>query len=643
MEDFPENLSHSDGDDTIGDWPQRLLHVPTMTSYEWQAGHRYGVHMKPRYNAISYTWGRYQLTSALEKPYIKPLKLNGVSWEIPRIDDSHFTVDKFEELIRRSVEPRSYQGYNAAFTPSKIEFVWLDVACINQTPNHPQMATEIGRQARIFKKAKQVIVWLNGIAAQDLEKRTDGLITAAANAEQSLTQTVASEKQWSTIPGSKSKMSMIKIERWLSSTLKQTTSKIKEKWISMKANTPCTLLQGDEKWLASALENLASLIEDRWFSSLWTLQEAFLSQWAYVISGEVEALHVGSPQLRSIFTACETLHSVCERSVAQKKALNLPTANMEVQLIDTIEKGGLAALAIENPMILYTIASHRVTSRPVDRVYGIMQVFDFQLGISSPHADPGASPDLQQLELQLGRELITRYPIMSQLHVHTRPAERGQAWRVSNSSRVPALASKVGYYVTSSFLGDHKTLCQFMPTDVDDKPCASFTGRMCYFEVLQQTWSTVDRRTLHRSKKGTQSTQQIVIDSSELLPFSLFQHDPTQDLIRDARQHRLAAELVNLCSQRGLLISVLLLGLFSDDRHTEEWWKLAGGSNPDFNGNRFNIGLILVQESNAEVWSRLGICIWDVGPLASGRNTSQQRDLLEGDSNDWKRVSGVFR
>ena len=226
-----ECSSHNDGEDTIGDWPQRLLHVPTMTSYEWEAGHSYGVHMKPKYNAISYTWGRYQLTSALEKPYIKPLKVNGVSWEIPRIDDSHFTVDKFEELIRRSVEPRSYHGHNAAFTHSRIEFVWLDVACINQTAVHPQKATEIGRQARIFKKAKQVIVWLNGIAAQDLEKRTDGLIKAAENAEQRLTKTVATEKQWSSIPGSKSEMLMVKIGRWLGATLKQTTSKIKQNWI----------------------------------------------------------------------------------------------------------------------------------------------------------------------------------------------------------------------------------------------------------------------------------------------------------------------------------------------------------------------------------------------------------------------------
>ena len=51
-----------------------------------------------------------------------------------------------------------------------IEFVWLDVACIDQTPNHPQMAFEIGRQARIFRKAKRVFVWVTQSTHEKLEK-----------------------------------------------------------------------------------------------------------------------------------------------------------------------------------------------------------------------------------------------------------------------------------------------------------------------------------------------------------------------------------------------------------------------------------------------------------------------------------------
>jgi len=51
-ESAPINESAS----AIGNWPQRLLHVPSMTSFEWEPGNRYGVHIVPLYNAFSYTW-----------------------------------------------------------------------------------------------------------------------------------------------------------------------------------------------------------------------------------------------------------------------------------------------------------------------------------------------------------------------------------------------------------------------------------------------------------------------------------------------------------------------------------------------------------------------------------------------------------
>ena len=651
---LPENVSilnpslmessfQTDADASIGGWPQRLLHVPTMTSYEWQAGHKYGVHIQPRYNAISYTWGRYQLNLSLEKPYIKPIKIEGVDWEIPRIDDSHFTVDQFEGLVRRSIEPSSYSGQNPAFTPSSIEFVWLDIACINQTPNHPQMAVEIGRQARIFRKAKRVLIWLNQATSQGLERKIADIVAAAANAEQRLIEIPLSDNRWTSIPASGSKMFLLRKQQWLTSKIKETRAKIKDNWFGIMANTPRTLLQGDEQWLVSALENVSLLTEDRWFSSLWTLQEAFLCQWAYMISGEVEALQVSSPQLKDIFTACETLNAVCKRSIAYKRALNIPTADTEVRLVDMIEGSGLAALAMENPMALYTVASNRVTSRPTDRIYGIMQVFDLQLGISAPHADKETSPDLLELELQLGQELLSKYPIMSQLHVHTQPVKMDQAWRVSSSSRVPELASKVGYLVTRSLMGDHTVLCQFSSTVVDGNSCASFSGKMCSFKFLQQVWSSMDRRRISGRRNGKKSTQQIIVDSSALMPPSLFTDDPTQDIPRDERQHRLAAELVNLGSRQGLSISVLLLGRFSDDQHTEDWWKLSGGSVSEFTGDRFNIGLIMVRNKNAEVWNRLGICIWDLVQTASGQNAAIQRDVLDGNSNDWTLLQGNFR
>ena len=52
------------------------------------------------------------------------------------------------------------------------------------------------------------------------------------------------------------------------------------------------------------------------------------------------------------------------------KALSIPTADTEVRLIEMIGEVGHAALANENSMVLYTVASDRVTSRPVGQIYG---------------------------------------------------------------------------------------------------------------------------------------------------------------------------------------------------------------------------------------------------------------------------------
>jgi hypothetical protein len=124
-----------------------------------------------------------------------------------------------------------------------------------------------------------------------------------------------------------------------------------------------------------------------------------------------------------------------------------------------VEKSGLGALAVENPMALYAVASNRTYSRPVDRIYDIMQVFGFQLGISAPDADIANPPQLPELELQPGQHLATKFPIVGQMHVHTNSSTNGQGCRVSSNSIVPDLATKVPFCITSSMMGDHTPLC----------------------------------------------------------------------------------------------------------------------------------------------------------------------------------------
>ena len=88
----------------MGDWPQRLLFVPTMTSLHWQPGNLYGGQKEPKYHAVSYTWGRWRLS---DKPKIKVkpvVQVDGVEWKILRIDPSHFTDVQLDKVIKQACE-----------------------------------------------------------------------------------------------------------------------------------------------------------------------------------------------------------------------------------------------------------------------------------------------------------------------------------------------------------------------------------------------------------------------------------------------------------------------------------------------------------------------------------------------------------
>ena len=170
VHDYESSPEHSENSnqhgfalpDAIGSWPQRLLHVPTMTSHEWTSGNIYGDHVAPRYNAISYTWGRFDLLYAPDgcnKTVLRrttSIKIEGTTWaaNIPRIDPQHFRVVDFQNVIARSLD---------LCEPNDVEFVWLDIACIDQR-NGPQKAAEIGRQADIFKGAQNVFIWLTRLS-----------------------------------------------------------------------------------------------------------------------------------------------------------------------------------------------------------------------------------------------------------------------------------------------------------------------------------------------------------------------------------------------------------------------------------------------------------------------------------------------
>lgn len=129
-----------------------------MQSRAWLPGNRYGDAVVPRYNAISYTWGRFELQQNSD-PSVSGLEVGGVEWRIPRIDPSHSTKEQFRTVVQAAthISPGYYEDTKDR---EDVEFVWLDVACIAQRFNKTTML-EIGRQAMIFSNATCVYVWLS--------------------------------------------------------------------------------------------------------------------------------------------------------------------------------------------------------------------------------------------------------------------------------------------------------------------------------------------------------------------------------------------------------------------------------------------------------------------------------------------------
>lgn len=353
-------------------WPRRLLHVPTMTSWPWTSGNRYWVYSNPKYNAVSYTWGRWRIKDPHERPDIGALPIKQVDWPIPRIAKERFTVTEFQAMVDDTMT-----SHPSASDCQKVEFLWLDIACIHQT-NAGENAREVGRQAKIFKGATNTYIWLhhNKAFIQSWAPRFDVQFKLMCS---------------------------------------------KNFYIDVDLHI----------WVATTISLIEELIADPWFSSLWTLQEAFLCPNSCLIFRDAG---------KNDFDYCSLKH-ICELLLTVRGALSyndkIRRLDHQYGLSNCINKTGLLDAIQGNPMGLLMASRNRTTEYEEDRVYGIMQVFGFQLGKSAPNAISGYKYSLDDLSDQLGEALLLQSPILSQLHVHTSAVKHWRAWRFSDSSVVP--------------------------------------------------------------------------------------------------------------------------------------------------------------------------------------------------------------
>jgi hypothetical protein len=277
-----------------------------------------------------------------------------------------------------------------------VEWAWIDIACIDQE-NATAQAEEVGRQASIFKNAQGVYVWLSHL-------QTEVLSLAVQNIQNQ---------------GLQLRDYVDKTDTFLS---------------------PYNLAY-------SLNEQFNVLFDDPWFSSLWTLQEVVLRNDALVLSAQGEPIWWESNQytyLTMLINHCQNMFKdfgELEKELNRldnihqsEKSRVQETKDLTAANKGRILQAGFYYLFTDNPNVQYGTARYRTTSRDVDRIYAIMQIYNLRVGKS---IRPNENPSLNELVDEFALAINARCLIMGQLFVHTEPPSQGKSWRITRNSMVP--------------------------------------------------------------------------------------------------------------------------------------------------------------------------------------------------------------
>jgi hypothetical protein len=175
----------------------------------------------PPYTCISHTWGR------LRKDNAPAVKVEGVDdWEVPQIED--YNVEDLPGIFEKQ--------------KWKTKYLWFDLFCIPQDEKGASLTRqEVSRQASIFGRCQECVVWLN-----DIEGSWDAVLQALR---------WLSAKYFVGIHGS-------------SATHSKAAAVLTELGKLPRA--------GNIELLTTPLEPIPIKRYALWFSSTWTLQETFL-------------------------------------------------------------------------------------------------------------------------------------------------------------------------------------------------------------------------------------------------------------------------------------------------------------------------------------------------------------------------------
>lgn len=368
--------------------------------------------------------------------------------------------------------------------------------------------------------------------------------------------------------------------------------------------------------------SVEAILDDFWFSSLWTLQEEGIRRFSIVLSHEGEPVERPGVSYQSAYQESRNhfkrlglkfqrknispseiyehisslihgLNSINllmgyprRRAIFQHSDLRDISDHIR-QCVRNSRHGGVSSGS--NPNIYYGRASKRQATNPLDRIYGVIGLYNIRVGTAKgPQATADFPYTLEQQEEEFVIELNRKSAFLGQLFIHQTAPKAGKSWKITHNIRV-----------SRTFLDWDATMFTYEDCSIAALPNipAEIQGRISSFENLVVFWKIAHTNGIDNGYSLIIRADDYVCEENPKIPYlDLLESDPTSEMDYIDTQ-RTADGLIRTFGEDRL--SVIHLG----GRKTGKWLD-----QPEV---LYVTGLLILYDvNNRGRCHRIGLCQW---------------------------------
>ncbi len=301
----------------------------------------------PAFYCVSHTWGRWRGGS---------VQVDGVDWAVPT--NSRFRVLHLPEIFQSLDWP--------------VRYIWFDLFCIPQE-SCPEQAEEIGKQAEIFRRAACNVIWMHDVVGWKILEKS--VMWLGLNYLHRFNPTE------------------VRVKECLHDLGKQ----LQEDFAFVNSDVllnPWAPVPESEAISKTDIEFHEKNPGSWWFSSLWTLQEAYLCPSSLLADRNWDLLSVGS----SLLLTLDNLASIVYSPASDIADTQDRPAAVEV-LMFTMKRWELTDLSSPSRMSLLIAAESRQSTGP--RAEAIMSALGVTDWFEDYRIQHGQAPPQKDLVFKL--------------------------------------------------------------------------------------------------------------------------------------------------------------------------------------------------------------------------------------------------